>query len=438
MLLGVDDTDSPSGGCTTHLLTELVGLAHEHRLDVLGEPRLVRLNPNVPWKTRGNAALSLRLGRGHGRSRIIGELHGRPVRAYSAGRAPTDRATSEFRDAAWELVRTTARRDERTDPALVVVPRPLPPELYRAAVTGIVDPGSVERQLASVGAWWRTHRSNRGIVGAAAAAAWPGLRRTWELIAYRAPGASGPRTVDPESVRAAARREPSLFLCHDPRTRRLMVAPHTPCPILYGLRSTTPRGALRARAWIRSEPVDRWLLFRTNQATGDHLRGDPTFPLAEFTPARFRGVVAAPPRSLRGGHVAFSLLGPGGTTECRVFEPTKVLPPVARSLRPGDSLEVWGGTGADPVFRVEGIRLLAHSPVPGARVAPRCPTCERRTRSLGTARGYRCPGCHRRWPPEAGRPVRRSPAAPVGTYHPTPSARRHLAPRGPERTAASA
>jgi len=102
MLLGVDDTDSPSGGCTTHLLTELVGLAHEHRLDVLGEPRLVRLNPNVPWKTRGNAALSLRLGRGHGRSRIIGELHGRPVRAYSAGRAPTDRATSEFRDAAWD------------------------------------------------------------------------------------------------------------------------------------------------------------------------------------------------------------------------------------------------------------------------------------------------------------------------------------------------
>ncbi|MCI4327724.1 MAG: tRNA(Ile)(2)-agmatinylcytidine synthase [Thermoplasmata archaeon] len=437
MLLGVDDTDSPSGGCTTHLLTDLVGLAEDHGLDVLGDPRLVRLNPNVPWKTRGNAALSVRFGSGRGRSRTIGELHGRPVRAFSSGRAPADRVVSEFREAAWELVRSTARPDEATDPALVVVSRALPADLYRAAVTSVVDPESVERRLASVGAWWRTHRSNRGIVGAAAAAAWPGRRRTWELIAYRSPTASGPRNVDAASVRAAARREPSLFLCHDPRTRRLMVAPHTPCPILFGLRATTPEAAVRARPQIRSEPVDRWLLFRTNQATGDHLRGDPTFPLAKFTPARFQGVVLAPPQSLRGGHVAFSLSGPGGTTECRVFEPTKVLPPIARSLRPGDALVVWGGTGADPVFRVEGIRLVAHSLAPTARLPPRCPTCERRARSLGTARGYKCPGCHRRWPPEAGRPVRQPPIVPLGTYHPTPSARRHLAPRGPERSPGS-
>jgi len=242
-----------------------------------------------------------------------------------------------------------------------------------------------------------------------------------------------PLDVDAESVRAAARREPALFLCHDPRTRRLMVAPHTPCPILFGLRSRTLEGALRARPWIRSEPVDRWLMFRTNQATGDHLRGNRPEPLAPYTPSRLRGFVAERPVSLRGGHVALSLVLPSGTVvACRVFEPTKTLPPVARELGPGDEVEFWGGTGPDPLYRVEGIRVRHWGPGLRQSVPPRCPNCRRRARSLGSARGYRCPGCHRRWPPESARrtPIPRTVA--LGTYHPTPSARRHLAPLGPE------
>ncbi|HEV8049533.1 MAG TPA: tRNA(Ile)(2)-agmatinylcytidine synthase [Thermoplasmata archaeon] len=434
MLLGVDDTDAPSGGCTTHVLTELVALARDQGLDVLGEPRLVRLNPNVPWKTRGNAALSVALGHGRGEFRRIGSIHGRPVLAFGRGSSPSGPELAEFRESAWKRVLDLSPPSERSDPALVVARHRLPDRLYVAAVTTVVAPRDVEEALRSVGgAWWRTHGANRGIVGAAAAAAWPGRRRTWELIAYRRPGASGPRDIDAESVRAAARREPALFLCHDPRTRRLMVAPHTPCPILFGLRSRTPEGALRAREWIRSEPVDRWLLFRTNQGTGDHLRGGAADVSLPFTPGRLRGLVTSEPETLRGGHVALSLtVGAGHIVACRVFEPTKVLPGVARALRPGDSVELWGGTGPDPVFRVEGIRLLRHAGPSLRSIAPRCPSCRRRTRSLGTARGFRCPGCRRRWPPEAAaRPPRSSPLA-LGTYHPTPSARRHLAPLGPE------
>ncbi|HXQ94128.1 MAG TPA: tRNA(Ile)(2)-agmatinylcytidine synthase [Thermoplasmata archaeon] len=434
MLLGVDDTDSPDGGCTTHVLTELVALAREHGLDVVGEPRLVRLNPNVPWKTRGNAALSVALGHGRGASRVVGSVGGRPVRSFRRAAPATAAETERYREAAWDRVLEMARPSERTDPAMVVTDRRLPGALYDSAVTGVVTPESVESALDGLGGvWWRTHGSNRGIVGAAAAAAWPGRRRTWELIAYRAPGASGARDVDAESVRAAARREPALFLCHDPRTRRLMVAPHTPCPILFGLRSRTLEGALRARPWIRSEPVDRWLMFRTNQATGDHLRGNRPEPLAPYTPSRLRGFVAERPVSLRGGHVALSLVLPSGTVvACRVFEPTKTLPPVARELGPGDEVEFWGGTGPDPLYRVEGIRVRHWGPDRRQSVPPRCPNCRRRARSLGSARGYRCPGCHRRWPPESARrtPIPRTVA--LGTYHPTPSARRHLAPLGPE------
>jgi tRNA(Ile2)-agmatinylcytidine synthase len=437
MRLGVDDTDGPEGGCTTHLLTELVALGRSEGLDVLGEPNLVRLNPNVPWKTRGNAALAVTLGHGTGPAREIGVVEGTPVLAFARGRAPTSGERDRFAEDAWIRVCASSSRSANTDPALVIGDGPLPESLYRSAVTAVVDPNAVEAQLHEAGAWFRTMNSNRGLVGAAAAVAWPGRRRTWELISYRAAGATGPRSVDNASVLDVARREPDLFLCHDPRTRRLLVAPHTPCPILFGLRSRSSEAALRARVGVRSEPVGRWMLFRTNQGTGDHLRAPPEFPLAPFTPAKLRGTLVGRPSILRGGHVGLRLDTEGIAVDCRVFEPTKALPAVARELREGDEVELWGGTGPDPTFRVEGIRVLRLATRASPPLAPTCPSCDRRAGSLGTARGYRCGSCRRRWPPEAAtrRPGRAGPAR--GTYHPTPSARRHLAPLGPEPLVAS-
>ena len=55
--IGIDDTDSVKGGCTTWLATEIIAELPE--FDLIGPPRLVRLNPNVPWKTRGNGAVRL-------------------------------------------------------------------------------------------------------------------------------------------------------------------------------------------------------------------------------------------------------------------------------------------------------------------------------------------------------------------------------------------
>jgi len=61
VLVGLDDHDSPEGGCTTHFTTIFVRSIIQDRNEVrlLSLPRLVRLNPAIPWKTRGNAALAL-------------------------------------------------------------------------------------------------------------------------------------------------------------------------------------------------------------------------------------------------------------------------------------------------------------------------------------------------------------------------------------------
>ena len=60
--IGFDDTDNRLGRCTTHMAFKIT----EHILkttnaDFIDNPLLIRLNPNIPWKTRGNGAVCLRI-----------------------------------------------------------------------------------------------------------------------------------------------------------------------------------------------------------------------------------------------------------------------------------------------------------------------------------------------------------------------------------------
>ena len=60
MHIGLDDTDSTKGGCTTYLAALLIEALEKFHVEFTDYPSLIRLNPNVPWKTRGNGALCLR------------------------------------------------------------------------------------------------------------------------------------------------------------------------------------------------------------------------------------------------------------------------------------------------------------------------------------------------------------------------------------------
>jgi len=433
--VGIDDTDSPRGGCTTWCLTELLALAREEGVDLIGEPRLVRLNPSIPWKTRGNAALSAHFGRGRGPRRRVGVVGGDPIFSFERARPLAPARASSFLESAWKRVLASSRVGEaRTDPALVASSRPLPAELYYRAVREVVDVRETHALLRSLGAWVRAAGDGRGVIGAAASIAWPGRRRTWELIAYRPIDREGERRrVEPGSVRRAAREQRHLFLCDDPRTRRLLVAPHTPCPILFGLRGTDPESPLRALRRIRSEPVDRWVLFRTNQGTGDHLVRRAVRELVPYSSSVLNVTVAEPPAILRGGHVRLRVRDrDDGLLDAIAFEPTKTLPAIARHLVPGDRLQIWGSRGPRPALNLEGIRIFRFAPRWSRGRPPDCLRCGRRTSSLGSVRGFRCPGCRRTFPPEAAPRVRAAPSVTVGVYHPTPSARRHLAPLAPE------
>ena len=59
--IGFDDTDSPNGGCTTYIAALLVEKFSKMHFTLTDYPGLIRLNPNVPYKTRGNGAVAIRL-----------------------------------------------------------------------------------------------------------------------------------------------------------------------------------------------------------------------------------------------------------------------------------------------------------------------------------------------------------------------------------------
>lgn len=426
MLVAFDDTDDAGGGCTTHLLWR--ALLSVPELALRGLPRLVRLNPNVPHKTRGNGAVCFELCVPEGAQVQVGELMGREVRAFPDGAPVSPEAAAGVADRVWKAMQDECRPG--SDPCLVVVPEAPPQGLYWAAVrwrVEVPDAQAALRRLAGV----EVRGGGRGLVGALAAAAWPGPPDSFEFIAYRLPGRRGtPRQVA---------REPLLLLdgtgatfhTLDPSEDRLACVPGTPCPVLVGLRGLDPQrlseASRRALFAAAGEPVEGWALWATNQASGDHVTAvDRISDAPAWSTVRVRATVEGLPEDKRGGRVEVAMLDPAGEPFLAVaFEPTRDFRRVVRMLRPGDVVEATGAL-AEGRVRLEKLRVvrLAHPQVKLEN--PVCPRCGRRMRSKGRFHGYRCREGHGSAPESAAVYEAEARSLREGAYEVPVMARRHL------------
>lgn len=59
--IGIDDTDSPEGMCTTYLASQIISEFKDNGIELADYPRLIRLNPFARFKTRGNGGVSLKI-----------------------------------------------------------------------------------------------------------------------------------------------------------------------------------------------------------------------------------------------------------------------------------------------------------------------------------------------------------------------------------------
>ncbi len=421
--VGVDDTDSLGGMCTTFLATEIVREATEE-IDLIGFPRLVRLNPNIPWKTRGNGAIALRFGRGVGIPQTVGGIDGRDVRSFPRARGAEN--PQILRPLMERLVeRWSVFDDPTTNPGFAILRRPPRPGFYWNAVRDVVrvdDAREVARGLGLL----RGYKNGRGVIGAVAALSWRPRDRTYEVLAYRHPRRWGRRRdVVPASVIAMDSAFPSTFNNYDFENAKVVLAPHSPCPVLFGIRGDVPQDLPRAMSMLRGEPPERWLLFETNQGTDDHVRPD-DWSLRPWTATSIEGVVATRPFTRVGGHAFFDIAGQGHVTVA-AYEPSKQFRHVVRDLRPGDRVRVWGSVRQEPrSLNLEKIQVLTLAEEVAKVANPACPACGKRMKSLGHRTGYRCQRDHSRLPAAAAivQPVARQLVP--GYYEPPACARRHI------------
>ena len=394
MRIGIDDTDSPEGMCTTFIILEILKAFPE--LDLIGLPRLVRLNPNVPWKTRGNGALSIHLGKGKGEATVVGDLDGSPVYSYTSGleSCPDD---SLYRISS--IVKANSMIDhEGTDPGIIILETKLPSNLYLRGVQKIIPLKEVISLLKNSGISFQGYGNSRGLIGAACALAWSGKPHTFECIAYRDKSKWGkPRSIEMESVIRMDQIFPTTFNNLDKRNRHISIAPTSPCPILYGIRGTDPEYCMEARKNIKSEPVSRWLLFETNQASDDHIQRKSIRDIKPLESIDTIGIISSKIQDLPGGHVLFTLES-GGRIKCAAYEPTKEFRQIVRQLYPGDIIEVVGGIRSYPelTINLEKIQVLDLVEFKKKVSNPKCIGCGRTMKSLGKDIGFRCKSCHMR------------------------------------------
>ena len=389
MFLGLDDTDSPDGMCTTYL-GALVAEALEMQGCIIKNMRLIRLNPNVPWKTRGNAAVCIEF---EGSAEIASQTAGRFIDKY----------------AMFDCL--------NTNPGFVVCETKPAPDFYYSALRGFCTVDEAKAVLDSIGAIYKGYKNCRGLIGALAAVSAELPDKTYEYLAYRKPDAFGtPRVFDADSFRKSAEETfPHCFDTWDFAAEKPVCIPHGEDPVLFGIRGESREWVEKAVSYLQSEEVERFVIWETNQGTDAHILS-PTSGFEEGRSYVFDGVVTSAPKTQRGGHVSFSV----GGVVCYAFEPTKSFRNIVRELIEGDCLTVFGSFQKG-VIHVEKfcLRTAAKKEV---RASPRGPVCGGRMTSAGKGKGYKCREC-------SGR-IRDTEAASRGIaegwYEVPPDARRHL------------
>jgi len=415
MHIGLDDTDSPRKGCTTYVAALLVEKLQKMGAEFIDYPNLVRLNPNVPWKTRGNGALCLRI-------------------EYN------ESDEDEIKETVIGTVEEHADFDyEGTDPGAVFFERARIPKEVRTfsknAVTGIVNLDDALKLLKRFKAEAVGFKKCRGIIGALAAVGetFEG-DYTFEILAYRVPENYGSkRRVDASSIvemdKATA---PYTFNNVDEEKERVIITPRGPDPILLGIRGETPEIVKKAFEMVKPlEPVERWVIFRTNQGTDAHLkRVKQLSQIKPYNPVIARGTVVENPKVIPRRHVIFSIKDGSAQVDCAAYEPTGVLRKAVRKLIVGDHVEVYGGVRAPSqsyplTINLEKIRVLKLAP----RIVyrnPVCRKCGRRLKSMGRNKGFRCEKCGSRYADLGKIEVKMEREIRKGLYMTSTRSQRHL------------
>lgn len=424
--IGIDDTDSIKGGCTTHLSCTIIKRLIDENYNIIGYPRLVRLNPNIPWKTRGNGAISLQVGIGKGAKTKIGELDKKEVFCFKElnGNINDTRITEIVEKSVDEYARLD---DENTNSGFVILKEQPSFKIYEKTVKEITDLKEIINILNASKSYYKGYKNKRGLIGATASIAWFSKKdKTFELITYRRKEKWGKkRFIDDDSTKKMDKTIKTTFDNYDYENKHNRLTPNSPCPILYGVRGENQNDLVKAKSLLKSEEIDSWIIFETNQGTDDHLQKKIISKIQPYQSVITKGIVCTLPSTIKGGHVFFTIKDSSSAIDCAAYEPTKQFRNVVRNLIIGDVVEVFGGVREKPLtINIEKINVKKLENLFKKIENPVCSICGKHMKSKGKNQGYKCIKCGTKSKKPLFKKVKREIS--LGFYEVPVCARRHL------------
>jgi tRNA(Ile2)-agmatinylcytidine synthase len=378
--IGFDDTDSYSGGCTTNLAFKITNkLTSEMDSVFLDYPLLVRLNPNIPWKTRGNGGICLRI---------------------------KTNQPSQIIEYMTKFIKTDSDISSGANPGLAILEGDTIPLSLRQfsskAMYDVLKMEDAEKLASQLSIQIFKYGDGLGIIGALASiGSLLEGDHTYEAIAYRKEQFQGsPRKIDKAKVsKINTDTHPFTYNNFDSIHDRVLIAPHGPDPVFCGIRGEDPFTVIRALQYVLPlEKLEGYMVFRTNQGTNMHLQNDLSIKKIETHKAGYvRCKLTKRPTIIRGGHVLFEISDfSNNKYPVAVYEPTG-LGNIASKLIEGDSVDIGIGVSknnshSSSILNVEYLSILKIADEK-VNINPPCSKCGKRMKSEGKNKGFQCKIC---------------------------------------------
>ena len=375
--IGFDDTDSPTGMCTTFLAYKIVDLLQKQETEFLDFPKLIRFNPNIPWKTRGNGAVSLKI---------------------------KTNQPSKIKNQIKNLVSKYSDTKNGANPGLVFFESDLIPSEFtkfsNLALWQLINRNNAKKFVKKNNLEFYYEGNGQGLIGAISAIGYDFHDHTLELLSYRKKRKFGKkRRISTDSVKKMQEETfPYTFNSFDTKRGRVLITPHGPDPVFYGVRGENVDSLVNATQIIQSdEKLDGYMIFKSNQGTGDHLKNElNSETMKPYASGTLIGTVSNTPKITKGGHVFFTINSKNNEFWCAVYKETG-MSTIASNLIIGDKISVGGGVrkaskNFPRIINLEFIKIISLKKNL-SQTNPICKKCKKKMKSKGRNQGFQCIKC---------------------------------------------
>jgi len=375
--IGIDDTDSPKGMCTTFLSYKIVKFLEKQKTEFVDYPSLIRFNPNIPWKTRGNGAVRLTI---------------------------KTRNPNKIKKEIIQFITNYSDTKNGANPGLVFFQDQSIPQSFhkfsRLALWKLISRKTAKDFISNNKIDSFYLGNGQGLVGAIGAIGYKFSDHTFELLCYRKKSQFGKkRKINKHSVKKMQSITfPETYNSFDNENDRVLITPHGPDPVFYGIRGESVKSVVLASTMVDTdEKLDGYMVFKSNQGTADHLKNElQVNDLKPYTSGFLVGKVCSKPVTEQGGHVFFSIQVGDRKIRCGVYKQTKITK-IAQDLILGDKIHLGGGIrkaskNYERVLNVEFLDIIKLEKNI-LLTNPTCKTCNKKMKSKGNRQGFECFRC---------------------------------------------